>query len=80
MPASKYSVLDGETVERIDGDTFRVHLTPINFLNLALQPILTLNVSVNDLGADITLKDCKVRIMYCKIINLTETSLNNKHN
>lgn len=69
LPASKYSVLDGETVTRIDKDTFRVSLTPISFLNLKLQPILTLNVDVNKDGADITLRDCKLKGTMADVAN-----------
>jgi hypothetical protein len=57
LPASQYSTLDGESVERIDDDTFRVELSSFNFLGISLQPRLKARVYVREDGSG-----CEVRV------------------
>ena len=57
LPASQYSTLDGESVERIDDDTFRVELSAFNFLGISLQPRLKARVYVREDGSG-----CEVRV------------------
>jgi len=57
LPASQYSTLDGESVERVDEDTFKVELSEFNFLGFRLKPRLRARVHVRDDGSG-----CEVRV------------------
>ena len=50
LPASQYSTLDGEKVERIGDDTFVCTLGSFDFLGFKLQPVLTARVDVRPDG------------------------------
>lgn len=58
LPASQYSTLDGEKVERIGDDTFRCTLGSFEFFGFRLQPILTAQVDVKPDGAG-----CVIRVV-----------------
>jgi hypothetical protein len=55
LPASQYSVLDAKRIERLDGDTFRCYVGGLQFLNFAVEPILTLSVIVGERGPTVRL-------------------------
>ena len=55
LPASQYSVLDAQRIERIDADTFRCYVGGINFLSFRVEPVLTLSVIVGDRGPTVRL-------------------------
>lgn len=55
LPASQYSVLDAQRVERIDADTFRCYVGGINFLSFRVEPVLTLSVIVGERGPTVRL-------------------------
>lgn len=57
LPASEYSTLDGESVERVSEDTFRVELSELSFLGFTLRPTLTARVRVREDGSG-----CEVRV------------------
>lgn len=57
LPASQYSTLDGESVERVADDTFKVELSELAFLGLTLKPKLTAKVVVREDGSG-----CEVRV------------------
>jgi len=57
LPASQYSTLDGESVERVSDDTFKVELSELAFLGLTLRPKLTAKVRVREDGSG-----CEVRV------------------
>lgn len=57
LPASQYSTLDGESVERVSDDTFKVELSELAFLGLSLRPRLKAKVRVRDDGSG-----CEVRV------------------
>ena len=57
LPASAYSTLDGERVERTSDDTFRVELTGFNFLGMTIAPRLKAKVVVRGDGSG-----CEVRV------------------
>jgi hypothetical protein len=57
LPASQYSTLDGESVERVDDDTFKVELSAFNFLGFTLKPSLVAKVYVREDGSG-----CEVRV------------------
>ena len=50
LPASQYSTLDGEKVERVGDDTFVCTLGKLDFLGFVLQPVLTARVDVKPDG------------------------------
>ena len=53
LPASQYSTLDGESVERVADDTFKVELSELAFLGLTLKPKLTAKVVVREDGSGV---------------------------
>ncbi len=55
LPASQYSVLDAQRIERLDADTFRCYVGGLHFLNLHVEPVLTLSVIVGDRGPTVRL-------------------------
>lgn len=50
LPASQYSTLDGEKVERVGDDTFVCTLGKLDFFGFVLQPVLTARVDVKPDG------------------------------
>ena len=69
LPASQYSVLDAQKIERIDDDTFVCYVGGLNFLGFVVEPVLTVSVIVQDRGPVVKLLDTQVRLM-CRCINL----------
>lgn len=55
LPASQYSVLDANRIERIDADTFKCYVGGLHFLNFHVEPVLTLSVIVGDHGPTVKL-------------------------
>ena len=55
LPASQYSVLDAQRIERLDADTFRCYVGGLHFLNFHVEPVLTLSVVVEDRGPTVKL-------------------------
>ena len=60
LPASQYSVLDAEKIERLDDSTFRCHVGRIGFFSLAVEPVLTVSVVVEPEGPIVKLLNTKV--------------------
>ena len=61
LPASQYSVLDGNQVERLSDDTFRVFVEGFNFFSFKVHPILTLQVQTMERGCIISMLACKLK-------------------
>ena len=61
LPASQYSVLDGNKVERLDDETFRVYVGALKFFTFEIEPVLTLRVHPVEDGCDISMLACKLR-------------------
>ena len=55
LPASQYSVLDANRIERIDADIFKCYVGGLHFLNFHVEPVLTLSVIVGDHGPTVKL-------------------------
>ncbi|ACO69281.1 predicted protein [Micromonas commoda] len=62
LPASQYSTLDGERVERVGDDTFVCTLGAFDFLGFRLQPVLTARVDVRPDG-----QGCVIRVVSAEI-------------
>lgn len=60
LPASQYSVLDAETVERLDDDTFLCHVAGLTFFSFEVHPVLTVSVSVGPTGPTVDLLKTEV--------------------
>lgn len=58
LPASQYSVLDAERIERIDDSTFRCYVHRLQFFALEVCPVLLLNVKLVEDGCCISLLSC----------------------
>lgn len=60
LPASQYSVLDAERIERIDDNTFRCYVYKLKFFNFEVCPVLLVRVEEQPNGCCIKLLSCKV--------------------
>ncbi|GKV34226.1 hypothetical protein SLEP1_g42618 [Rubroshorea leprosula] len=60
LPASQYSVLDAERIERVDDNTFRCYVYRIKFFNFEVCPVLLVRVEVQPNGCTIKLLSCKL--------------------
>lgn len=60
LPASQYSVLDAKKIERIDEDSFRCYVGGLHFLNIVVEPVLTVSVVVEERGPVVKLLSTKV--------------------
>ena len=60
LPASQYSVLDAERIERIDDDTFRCYVGGLRLFSLVVKPVLTVSVVVGERGPTVKLLDTQV--------------------
>lgn len=60
LPASQYSVLDAERIERIDDNTFRCYVYRFKFFAFEVCPVLIVRVEVQPNGCCIKLLSCKV--------------------
>ncbi len=61
LPASQYSVLDAQRIERLDEDTFRCYVGGLRFLGLEVEPVITVSVTVQERGPTVRLLETKVR-------------------
>uniref|UniRef100_A0A0E0NPN5 Uncharacterized protein n=1 Tax=Oryza rufipogon TaxID=4529 RepID=A0A0E0NPN5_ORYRU len=60
LPASQYSVLDAERIERVDESTFRCYVYRFRFFALEVCPVLLVRVDEEPNGCCISLLSCKV--------------------
>ncbi|XP_011649857.1 uncharacterized protein LOC101206849 isoform X2 [Cucumis sativus] len=60
LPASQYSVLDAERIERIDDCTFRCHVYRFKFFAFEVCPVLVVKVELQPNGCCIKLLSCKL--------------------
>ncbi|XP_022992977.1 uncharacterized protein LOC111489142 isoform X1 [Cucurbita maxima] len=60
LPASQYSVLDAERIERIDDCTFRCYVYRFKFFAFEVCPVLIVRVEVQPNGCCIKLLSCKL--------------------
>ncbi|XVE99182.1 hypothetical protein REPUB_Repub03eG0175300 [Reevesia pubescens] len=59
LPASQYSVLEAERIERIDDNTFRCYVYRLKFFNFEVCPVLLVRVEERPNGCCIKLLSCK---------------------
>lgn len=55
LPASQYSVLDAQKIERLDDDTFRCYVGGLKFFGIKVEPVLTVSVIVGSKGPTVKL-------------------------
>ncbi|KAJ1298802.1 hypothetical protein BS78_01G481400 [Paspalum vaginatum] len=60
LPASQYSVLDAERIERVDDSTFRCYVYRFRFFALEVCPVLLVRVDEEPNGCCIRLLSCKL--------------------
>lgn len=60
LPASQYSVLDAERIERVDDNTFRCYVYKVKFFNFEMCPVLLVRVDEEPFGCSINLLSCEV--------------------
>lgn len=60
LPASQYSVLDAERIERVDDNTFRCYVYRFKFFAFEVCPVLLVRVEEQPNGCIIRLLSCKV--------------------
>ncbi|KAM7262762.1 hypothetical protein ACFE04_000445 [Oxalis oulophora] len=60
LPASQYSVLDAERIERIDDNTFRCYVHRFKFFAFEVCPVLLVRVEEQSNGCSINLLSCKL--------------------
>lgn len=60
LPASQYSVLDAERIERVSEDTFRCYVYTIKFFSFEVCPVLLVKVEEQPHGCCIKLLSCKL--------------------
>ncbi|KAK6933463.1 Protein of unknown function DUF1997 [Dillenia turbinata] len=60
LPASQYSVLDAERIERVDDNTFRCYVYRFKFFNFEVCPVLLVKVEEQPNGCCIKLLSCKL--------------------
>ncbi|XP_062091938.1 uncharacterized protein LOC133797866 isoform X2 [Humulus lupulus] len=60
LPASQYSVLDAERIERVDDSTFRCYVYRIKFFSFEVCPVLLVRVEEQPKGCSIKLLSCKL--------------------
>ena len=63
LPASQYSVLDAERIERVDDNTFRCYVYTFKFFNFEVCPVLLVRVEEQPNGCCIKLLSCKVILL-----------------
>ena len=64
LPASQYSVLDAERIERVDDNTFRCYVYRFKFFAFEVCPVLLVRVEEQTNGCCIKLLSCKVIIIH----------------
>lgn len=62
LPASQYSVLDAERIERVDDNTFRCYVYRFKFFTFEVCPVLLVRVDEQPDGCCINLLSCKVYV------------------
>lgn len=62
LPASQYSVLDAERIERVDDNTFRCYVYRLKFFAFEVCPVLLVRVEEQPNGCSINLVSCKVSV------------------
>lgn len=62
LPASQYSVLDAERIERVDDSTFRCYVYRFKFFAIEVCPVLLVRVEEQPNGCCIKLLSCKVML------------------
>lgn len=60
LPASQYSVLDAERIERVDDSTFRCYVYRFKFFAFEVCPVLLVRVEEQPDGCCIKLLSCKL--------------------
>nr|XP_043632072.1 uncharacterized protein SYNPCC7002_A1590 [Erigeron canadensis] len=60
LPASQYSVLDAQRIERIDDNTFRCYVYKFKFFAFEVCPVLLVRVEEQPNGCSINLLSCKL--------------------
>ncbi|GER45731.1 hypothetical protein STAS_22705 [Striga asiatica] len=60
LPASQYSVLDAERIERVDDNTFRCYVYRFKFFTVEVCPVLLVRVEEQPHGCCIKLLSCKL--------------------
>ncbi|KAI4346454.1 hypothetical protein L6164_007349 [Bauhinia variegata] len=60
LPASQYSVLDAERIERVNDNTFRCYVHRIKLFNFEICPVLLVRVEEQSDGCCIKLLSCKL--------------------
>ncbi|XP_004308612.1 PREDICTED: uncharacterized protein LOC101308329 isoform X1 [Fragaria vesca subsp. vesca] len=60
LPASQYSVLDAERIERVDDNTFRCYVYRFKFFAFEVCPVLLVKVEEQPNGCCIKLLSCKL--------------------
>ncbi|RXH93149.1 hypothetical protein DVH24_013725 [Malus domestica] len=60
LPASQYSVLDAERIERVDANTFRCYVYRFKFFAFEVCPVLLVKVEEQPNGCSIKLLSCKL--------------------
>ncbi|XP_028780397.1 uncharacterized protein LOC114736696 [Neltuma alba] len=60
LPASQYSVLDAERIERVNDNTFRCYVYKFKFFSFEICPVLLVRVEEQPDGCCIKLLSCKL--------------------
>ncbi|XP_039138374.1 uncharacterized protein SYNPCC7002_A1590 [Dioscorea cayenensis subsp. rotundata] len=60
LPASQYSVLDAERIERVDDNTFRCYVYRFKFFAFEVCPVLVVRVDEEPYGCCIRLLSCRL--------------------
>ena len=63
LPASQYSVLDAQRIERLDESTFRCYVGGLRLFSLVVEPVLTVSVVVGERGPTVKLLQTEVRCL-----------------
>jgi hypothetical protein len=64
LPASQYSVLDAERIERVDDKTFKCYVHRLKFFTFEVCPVLLVRVDEKPNGCSIRLLSCTVRVCH----------------
>lgn len=64
LPASQYSVLDAERIERVDDSTFRCYVYRFKFFAFEICPVLLVRVEEQPNG-------CCIKLLSCKVVSTT---------
>lgn len=60
LPASQYSVLDAERIERVDDNSFKCYAHRLSFMSFEVCPVLLVKVEEKPDGCCIRLLGCQV--------------------